>query len=173
MKQTITVDIQLNSYDEVFNMIDYRPLNERIVNEDIDMLLKEALFNKDLKQTPELRLHIFLPSSIKDPFKETLCLQGIQNYYQSFSNYENQVRRLSISRLIYYVVTALVFFALNYYLQQFYSETFLNTLIDTSASVILWQASTMIFIDSKDFKINVKLNKLLSQINVMYTYEDH
>ena len=104
--------------------------------------------------------------------KENLSVEGIQNYYQSFSNYENQIRRLSILRLIYYVLTALIFFIVNYYLQIYYPETFLNTLIDTSASVILWQASTMIFIDSKDFKLNKKLNELLSHVSVTYTYKD-
>ena len=69
-------------------------------------------------------------------------------------------------------LTALIFFIVNYYLQIYYPETFLNTLIDTSASVILWQASTMIFIDSKDFKLNKKLNELLSHVSVTYTYKD-
>ena len=172
MKEIITVPIQLESYDAIFNEIDCRPLNIRTVIENIDALLKEALFNRDLKQIPELNLHIFLPHSIKDCAKENLSVEGIQNYYQSFSNYENQIRRLSILRLIYYVLTALIFFIVNYYLQIYYPETFLNTLIDTSASVILWQASTMIFIDSKDFKLNKKLNELLSHVSVTYTYKD-
>ena len=66
MKEIITVPIQLESYDAIFNEIDCRPLNIRTVNENIDALLKEALFNRDLKQIPELNLHIFLPHSIKD-----------------------------------------------------------------------------------------------------------
>lgn len=170
--QIITVPVQLENYDEIFNEIDHRPMNTRKVNEEIDTLLKESLLNKNLKEIPQLQLDIFLPSCIKNPNKENLVQEGIRNYYDSFTTYERQIRRFGVIRITSYILSSLLLFILNYFLQSYYTQNFFSTLVDTSATVILWQASTMIFIDSKNFNLNVKINKLLSHLLVTYTYEN-
>ena len=48
MKEIITVPIQLESYDAIFNEIDCRPLNIRTVNENIDALLKSGMISLDV-----------------------------------------------------------------------------------------------------------------------------
>ncbi|MGL4336899.1 MAG: hypothetical protein ACRCST_08380 [Turicibacter sp.] len=172
MINPIIIPLQLDNYEDMFLTIDRRPLNRRKVNEEVDLFLKEILFNESLKEFPSIQIDLYLPKDKQDFEKERLLQEGLVNHYQSFTTFERKVRNMGIIRLASYTTSSLVLFILYYFVEKYFGSSFFSTILSTAATVILWQISSLIFIESKNFNVNIRLHHVLSHLTVYYHYDD-
>lgn len=171
MTKTIVISLQLDDYEDMFLLIDRRPLNQRKVNEEVDLFLKEMLFNETLKEFPSIQIDLYLPKDKQDLQKERFLQEGLVNHYQSFTKFERKVRNMGIIRLASYTTSSLILFILYYFVEKYFGSSFFSTILSTAATVILWQISSLIFIESKNFNVNIRLHQVLSHLTVHYNYD--
>ena len=67
-------------------------------------------------------------------------------------------------------ISALILLTCWFYIKTYYGESLLTSLLDSGGTVLLWEVMSLIFIESKNFKIKVNINKKLSKMNIVFKY---
>ncbi|HAX73987.1 MAG TPA: hypothetical protein DCY20_10730 [Firmicutes bacterium] len=168
--EKITIPLQIETYEQAFFDFDKRPLSMRKLNEDLDSLIKEILFKSNDTSKMQIEILFHLPKAIKDTQVEEETRQGILNHYKAFDVQANKIRKMGLRRLVYYISMSLFLFILYYLVEKYSGVTFLSTMLCSAATVILWQVSTLVFIERKNLNIDIQMNKLLSNSEVRFIY---
>ena len=83
-KVKCTIPIKVNSYEELFNPLDYRNLAERDINGEVHSWIEEYISRVPQKLSSiDVELLINMPEDAMDKDKEEKSKLGIINYYNS------------------------------------------------------------------------------------------
>lgn len=164
------IPIQLSNYEEAFNQFDYRRNYDRKLNEDLDDFLKSTFITLPLSKNLEIEIKIFLPQDIKNESCEEIVRRGILSNYVSYEIYEKNIKIMGIRRISYYILISAILFFLWYIFESHNNSFFISEALNTGATVLLWQAMTLIFIENKNFKLNSRINKKLSTAIITFSY---
>lgn len=170
-KVKCTIPIKVNSYEELFNPLDYRNLVEREINGELHSWIEEYISRVPHKLSSiDVELLINMPEDAMDNDKEEKSKLGIINYYNSFFILQKKFSLMGIKRICYYIFSALILLTCWVYIKTYYGESLLTSLLDSGGTVLLWEVMSLIFIESKNFKIKVNINKKLSKMNIVFKY---
>lgn len=170
MSEEFIIPIKLNSYEEVFNEIDYREIEARSINESVDSLIKYTYVGIQRKNFNVI-LKIYLPLEVKNKDLEIQTIKGIHNYYKSFDTHEKLIKKIGIRRIVYYCILSIILLSLYYYVTQNVEVSLIGEFLSAGGTVVLWQAMTLLLIERKNFKVKDLLNEKLSIIEVDFEYK--
>lgn len=170
MNKIHRIPLKFDSYEDIFYEFDYRTLDMKDVSDDVDSFITSQVSDLITLKNFSIVLEIYLPKSVFNEEKENLTSQGIDNYYDSKITFDNNLSKMGLRRLLYYFIVSTLFFILWYFAQDFFGDTFLTIAFDTAGTVILWQAMTLIFIERKNHNVNKGINKLFSEMKIVFKY---
>ncbi len=169
-KVKCTIPIKVNSYEELFREFDYRDIKERNINADLDQWIKEYILRLPYKlKDIDIELVINIPNEIRDESKEKIYKVSILNYYREFLNIEKKLSFMGIRRVCYYIIAAAILLSCWYFIKSYKGESLLTSLLNSGGTVLLWEVMTLIFIESKNFKYKVRVNKKLSNMDIVFS----
>lgn len=169
-KVKCTIPIKVNSYEELFREFDYRDIKERNINADLDQWIKEYILRLPYKlKDIDIELVINIPNEIRDESKEKIYKVNILNYYREFLNIEKKLSFMGIRRVCYYIIAAAILLSCWYFIKSYKGESLLTSLLNSGGTVLLWEVMTLIFIESKNFKYKVRVNKKLSNMDIVFS----
>lgn len=170
-ENTYNIGIKVESYEELFNKLDYRPLDIRELSEDVDNFIDKFILKSDKKiKNMMLKLIIYLPKSVKDYTKENNTQLGIINHYKSIFEYQKKIKILSIKRITYYAICSLILSAGWYYMVTYKNQNFISSLLNAGGTVLLWEIMSLVFIERKNAKDRAALNRKLSNMKIVFEY---
>lgn len=169
-KVKCTIPIKVNSYEELFREFDYRDIKERNINADLDQWIKEYILRVPYKlKDIDIELVINIPNEIRDESKEKIYKVSILNYYREFLNIEKKLSFMGIRRVCYYIIAAAILLSCWYFIKSYKGESLLTSLLNSGGTVLLWEVMTLVFIESKNFKYKVRVNKKLSNMDIVFS----
>ena len=166
-KVKCTIPIKVDSYEELFREFDYREVKERSINADLDGWIQEYIFRLPYKLNHiNVELEINMPLEVRDKNKEEMSKVGIINSYKEFLEREKKLSIMGVIRIGYYMITAAILLSCWYIIKTYKGESLLTSLLNSGGTVLLWQIMTLIFIEGKNFRYKLRINKKLSKINI-------
>ena len=68
------------------------------------------------------------------------------------------------------MIAAAILLSCWYFIKNAKGESLLTSLLNSGGTVLLWEVMTLIFIESKNFKYKVRVNKKLSNMDIVFRY---
>lgn len=172
-KVKYTIPIKVDSYEELFREFDYRDVKDRSINADLDGWLKEYILRVPYKlKNIYIELVINMPAQARDENKEKVSKISIISSYKEFLNREKKLSIMGVMRIFYYIIAATILLSCWYFIKNAKGESLLTSILDSGGTVLLWEVMTLIFIEGKNFKYKVRINKKLSNMNIVFKYID-
>ena len=170
-KVKCTIPIKVNSYEELFREFDYRDVKDRSINADLDGWIQEYILRVPYKlRKIYVELEVNMPAEVKDKSKEEVSKVSIINSYREFLAREKKLSFMGVIRICYYIIAAAILLSCWYVIKNSKGESLLTSLLNSGGTVLLWETMTLIFIESKNFKYKVRVNKKLSNMNIVFMY---
>ena len=111
-----------------------------------------------------------MPSKVKDKNKEEVSKISIINSYKEFLAREKKLSIMGIIRIGYYMITAAILLTCWYIIKNSKGESLLTSLLNSGGTVLLWQIMTLIFIEGRNFRYKLRINRKLSNMNIVFKY---
>ena len=111
-----------------------------------------------------------MPAEVKDKNKEEVSKVSIINSYREFLAREKKLSFMGVIRICYYIIAAAILLSCWYVIKNSKGESLLTSLLNSGGTVLLWETMTLIFIESKNFKYKVRVNKKLSNMDIVFRY---
>lgn len=166
-----TIPIKVDYYEGLFGEFDYRDTEYRCINEDLDGWLQEYIFRLPYKlKDINVELEINMPLKVRDENKEEMSKVGIINSYKEFLEREKKLSIMGVIRIGYYMITAAILLSCWYIIKTSKGESLLTSLLNSGGTVLLWQIMTLIFIEGRNFRYKLRINKKLSNMNIVFKY---
>ena len=170
-KVKCTIPIKVNSYEELFREFDYRDVKDRSINADLDGWIQEYILRIPYKlRKIYVELEVNMPAEVKDKNKEEVSKVSIINSYREFLAREKKLSFMGVIRICYYIIAAAILLSCWYVIKNSKGESLLTSLLNSGGTVLLWETMTLIFIESKNFKYKVRVNKKLSNMDIVFRY---
>ncbi|MDY3359314.1 MAG: hypothetical protein SOY04_02740 [Clostridium celatum] len=170
-KVKCTIPIKVNSYEELFREFDYRDVKDRSINADLDGWIQEYILRVPYKlRKIYVELEVNMPAEVKDKSKEEVSKVSIINSYREFLAREKKLSFMGVIRICYYIIAAAILLSCWYVIKNSKGESLLTSLLNSGGTVLLWETMTLIFIESKNFKYKVRVNKKLSNMDIVFRY---
>ena len=170
-KVKYTIPIKVDSYEELFREFDYREVKERSINADLDGWIQEYILRVPYKlKDIYVELEINMPLQVKDENKEEVSRISIINSYKEFLDREKKLSVMGIIRIGYYMIAAAILLTFWYNIKNFKGESLLTSLLNSGGTVLLWEVMSLIFIEHKNFKYKLRVNKKLSDMDIVFKY---
>ena len=170
-KVKCTIPIKVDSYEELFREFDYREVKERSINADLDGWFQEYILRVPYKlKDIYVELEINMPLQVKDENKEEVSRISIINSYKEFLDREKKLSVMGIIRIGYYMIAAAILLTFWYNIKNFKGESLLTSLLNSGGTVLLWEVMSLIFIENKNFKYKLRVNKKLSDMDIVFKY---
>ena len=133
--------------------------------------LQEYIFRLPYKLNHiNVELEINMPLEVRDENKEEMSKVGIINSYKEFLEREKKLSIMGVIRIGYYMITAAILLSCWYIIKTSKGESLLTSLLNSGGTVLLWQIMTLIFIEGKNFRYKLRINKKLSNMNIVFKY---
>ena len=87
-------------------------------------------------------------------------------------NLKKKLSIMGVMRIFYYIIAATILLSCWYFIKNAKGESLLTSILDSGGTVLLWEVMTLIFIEGKNFKYKVRINKKLSNMNIVFKYID-
>lgn len=166
-----TIPIKVDSYEELFREFDYRDVKERSINADLDGWIEEYILRVPYKLKKfDVELIVNMPAEVRDEEKEEVSKISIINSYKEFLAREKKLSFMGVRRICYYMIAAAILLSCWYFIKNAKGESLLTSLLNSGGTVLLWEVMTLIFIESKNFKYKVRVNKKLSNMDIVFRY---
>ena len=166
-----TIPIKVDYYEGLFREFDYRDVEYRCINEDLDGWIQEYIFRLPYKLNHiNVELEINMPLEVRDKNKEEMSKAGIINSYKEFLEREKKLSIMGVIRIGYYIIAAAIILSCWYFIKNSKGDSLFTSLLDSGGTVLLWEVMTLIFIESKNFKYKVRVNKKLSNMDIVFRY---
>ena len=170
-KVKCTIPIKVNSYEELFREFDYRDVKDRSINADLDGWIQEYILRVPYKlRKIYVELEVNMPAEVKDKNKEEVSKVSIINSYREFLAREKKLSFMGVIRICYYIIAAAILLSCWYVIKNSKGESLLTSLLNSGGTVLLWETMTLIFIESKNFMYKVRVNKKLSNMDIVFRY---
>lgn len=170
-KVKCTIPIKIDSYEELFREFDYRDVKDRSINADLDGWIQEYILRVPYKlRKIYVELEVNMPAEVKDKSKEEVSKVSIINSYREFLAREKKLSFMGVIRICYYIIAAAILLSCWYVIKNSKGESLLTSLLNSGGTVLLWETMTLIFIESKNFKYKVRVNKKLSNMDIVFRY---
>ena len=170
-KVKYTIPIKVDSYEELFREFDYREVKERSINADLDGWIQEYILRVPYKlKDIYVELEINMPLQVKDENKEEVSRISIINSYKEFLDREKKLSVMGIIRIGYYMIAAAILLTFWYNIKNFKGESLLTSLLNSGGTVLLWEVMSLISIENKNFKYKLRVNKKLSDMDIVFKY---
>ena len=170
-KVKCTIPIKVDYYEGLFREFDYRDVEYRCINEDLDGWLQEYIFRLPYKlKDINVELEINMPLEVRDENKEEMSKVGIINSYKEFLEREKKLSIMGVIRIGYYMITAAILLSCWYIIKTYKGESLLTSLLNSGGTVLLWQIMTLIFIEGRNFRYKLRINKKLSNMTIVFRY---
>ena len=170
-KVKCTIPIKVNSYEELFREFDYRDVKDRSINADLDGWIQEYILRIPYKlRKIYVELEVNMPAEVKDKNKEEVSKVSIITSYREFLAREKKLSFMGVIRICYYIIAAAILLSCWYVIKNSKGESLLTSLLNSGGTVLLWETMTLIFIESKNFKYKVRVNKKLSNMDIVFRY---
>lgn len=170
-KVKCTIPIKVDSYEELFREFDYREVKERSINADLDGWIQEYILRVPYKlKNIDVELEVNMPVEVRDENKEEISKESIINSYKEFLSREKKLSFMGVIRIGYYIIAAAILLSCWYFIKNSKGDSLFTSLLDSGGTVLLWEVMTLIFIESKNFKYKVRVNKKLSNMDIVFRY---
>ena len=160
---------QVFDWDEVLNFqgetgpyIQYTYVRTKSVLEKVGYIPKVKDINVELE--------INMPLEVRDENKEEMSKVGIINSYKEFLEREKKLSIMGVIRIGYYMITAAILLSCWYIIKTSKGESLLTSLLNSGGTVLLWQIMTLIFIEGRNFRYKLRINRKLSNMNIVFKY---
>lgn len=170
-KNEYKIPIKINSYEDLFVEFDYRNVEDRSVNKELDEWIKEYILRIPHKlKDINIELEINMPIEMKDEKKEETSKISLLNSYKDFLKREEKLSFMGVRRIIYYMIVAATLLSLWYFIKTNKGESLLTSLLNSGGTVLMWEVMSLIFIQGKNFNYTFRMNKKLSNMNIVFKY---
>ena len=170
-KNTYKIPIKINSYEDLFVEFDYRNVEDRSINSDLDQWIKEYILRIPHKlKDINIELEINMPIEIKDDNKEKISKVSLLNSYKEFLKREEKLSFMGVRRIIYYIIVASALLSLWYFIKTNKGESLFTSLLNSGGTVLLWEVMSLIFIQGKNFNYTFRMNRKLSNMDIVFKY---
>ena len=170
-KVKCTIPIKVDYYEGLFREYDYRDAEYRCINEDLNGWLQECVFRLPYKlKDIDVELEINMPLEVRDENKEGMSKISIINSYKEFLQREKKLSIMGVIRIGYYMITAAILLSCWYIIKTYKGESLLTSLLNSGGTVLLWQIMTLIFIEGRNFRYKLRINKKLSNMTIVFKY---
>lgn len=164
------IKIKVNNYKDLFYDFDFTSIDNRVLRDDIDTFIVNKAIDMHKSKKYKASLEVYLPKSNLCSTSENLAIESINTYYESKIEKDKITINAAKKRLLYYLLLSFSISVLWYILDNFLGIIFLGKLLDTSATVVLWQATTILFIESKNYSVTRKVNKIFNDMEITFKY---
>lgn len=170
-KNEYKIPIKINSYEDLFVEFDYRNVEDRSINKELDEWIKEYILRIPHKlKDINIELEINMPIEMKDEKKEETSKISLLNSYKDFLKREEKLSFMGVRRIIYYMIVAATLLSLWYFIKTNKGESLLTSLLNSGGTVLMWEVMSLIFIQGKNFNYTFRMNKKLSNMNIVFKY---
>ena len=138
----------------------------QIVDEFTGRILPGRRYSEGLHQAIEAKEGL----EVRDENKEEMSKVGIINSYKEFLEREKKLSIMGVIRIGYYMITAAILLSCWYIIKTSKGESLLTSLLNSGGTVLLWQIMTLIFIEGRNFRYKLRINKKLSNMNIVFKY---
>lgn len=166
------IKIKVKDYKDLFYDFDFTSIDNRVLRDDIDTFIMNKAIDMHKARKYNAALEVYLPKSSFCSHSENLAIESINNYYESKIEMDIITINTAKKRLLYYLLLSFSISILWYVLDNYFGIIFLGKLLDTSATVVLWQATTILFIESKNYSVTRKVNRIFNDMEIKFKYLD-
>lgn len=173
IENSYIIPIKVDSYKDLFYEFDFSLIENRDLRDDIDSFISNKVLDLKQNKNTNVILEIYIPYNSKNVEEEILAIQAIENFYDSKSDMDKFIINTGKKRLLYYLFLSAMFFMAWYFIQNFLitlGSNLIASIFDTCATVVLWQAITLVFIERKNYNIKRDVNKIFSDMKIQFKY---
>ncbi|MTI80890.1 MAG: hypothetical protein FH758_08405 [Firmicutes bacterium] len=166
------IEIALDNYDDIFNSWDSSVYNIRDLDSSLKSFLEDCSSDIDLRKNIILRFNI--KHQEKDTVREKNIEEGIRNYFSyclhiTMNRFHERRKRTAL-----YVLVSLIFTMMSLYFRSIVDNEIVYELVLLSLTVggwvFLWEAFSLLFIQSSDLWKKKKRYKRLSESPMIFIY---
>lgn len=173
-KKTYHIDIQLDTYRDVYSEWDYSPLVNRDLDEDLLEYLMSCSY--EIPRNREIVIDFFLPVHIYNVERENRSIEGIHNYFNYKIRQTNSERyRLIRSTILFFFIgTLLLILAIfsNRLIQMPLFEQVISEGLFIGAWVAIWEIFSIWFFQINGLIYKVKHYQRLQKSIIYYHYSE-
>ena len=169
---TVTVPMQVGSYNELYNPIDPSPAPTRDLSQEVVDYLNQC--SEEIDESYKVRLTIEITSEDRNPTFETQCGYSIKNFYQhEIAITQNRIKRTRSSAFKHFLVSlaCLTTYVVSY---QFKLEGLVFDVIKEAILiggwVFMWESVTHNFIQVAPIQDEIKRCQRLIDAPVIFLY---
>lgn len=166
------IDISIKSYDDIFNSWDSSVYNIRDLDSSLKMFLEDC--SRDIDLNSKIALRFYIHKETKDKETEETVTQGMRNYF-NFVSYKTRKKLLETrKKAVTYIGLSIIFAVMSFIFQSTMQTQILHQLLFQSltvgAWVFLWEAFSVMFIQSNDLLKKKKEYKRLLKAPMKFEY---
>lgn len=166
------IEVNLENYDDIFNTWDSSVYNIRDLDSSLKSFLEEC--SHDIKSQNNIQLRFNMQKQERNIDMEKNIEKGIRNYF-NYILYTTKRDFLNIRNKVFlYIIVSVLFTTLSFYLQISDNAKVINEIISLSVTVsgwvFLWEAFSLIFIQSSDLWKKRKQYKRILSAPIVYRY---
>ena len=169
--KTYTIDISLDSYEEIFSDWDAAPMRRKAMNPELETFLDESAYELPLKS--KIKVVFVLPEDIKDSQKEPAVMDGFKNYYAALNHFINRDMRTNYRKIATYLVLGFIFIITSYLYTfttpNFFLEIFSQGIF-VGGWVLFWEAFSLFFFDMYEIREKKKLHSRYIRCKKVFRY---
>lgn len=168
------IDIQLDTYRDVYSEWDYSPLVNRDLDEDLLEYLMSCSY--EIPRKREFVIDFFLPVHIYNVEREARSIEGIHNYFRyKIRQSQSERYRLIRSTILFFLVgTILLILAIFSHgvIKSPVFEQIISEGLFIGAWVALWEIFSIWFFKVNEVIHRIKHYQRLQNANIFYHYKE-
>lgn len=173
-KKQYHIDIQLDTYRDVYSDWDYSPLINRDLDEDLLEYLMSCSY--EIPRNRELVIDFFLPVNIYNIEREKRSIEGIHNYfnYKIRQTKSERYRLIRSTILFFFIGTLLLILAImsNSVIRTPVFEQVISEGLFIGAWVAIWEIFSIWFFQINGINHRIKHYYRLQASNIYYHYNE-
>ncbi|TFB19593.1 hypothetical protein E3U55_10565 [Filobacillus milosensis] len=167
------IEIALQDYDEIFNTWDSAVYNIRDLDSSLKTFLEDCFY--DIANEHGVTLRFNMNDEVKDQKREKNIEQGIRNYfhYNLFLTRKEftQKRKRALLYIVFSFLFTLVSFFVQYVDNDMFAYKFVSLSLTVGGWVFMWEAFSMLFINSSDLRRKRKQYERILESTVVFMYQ--
>lgn len=162
------IPIKIQTYEKLYDDLDFRPKEYRKLNTDIHDFIKEVY--EEIPWNEELEINFVLPQIIKSEKEEEKIKKAFENYYERKITFKKRKTKAAGIRILKYLAIAAAALVLWVLLSKTNETKIIQKLLNIVATVLLWQVVSMIFVESSTLKLSKDITEKIYSSKISFSY---
>lgn len=162
------IPIKLNSYEDVYDELDFRDNEYRKLNMNIHDFIKDVY--EEIAWSEDLEILFVLPETIRSHEKEKKVTRSFESYYERKIKFKKRKAKTAGFRILKYLGIAAISLILWVILSKTSETKIIQELLNIIATVLLWQVVSMIFVESSILKLSKDITEKIYGSKISFTY---